>query len=128
MTGIAAVDLSDAGINHLADIRAGAYDPQLLAFAGITEDRLAAIAPSGQVIGNLTAAAAEELGLTTDCVLVSGAHDQYAVALGAGAISKRIWPSGGRITRAPNVGNIEEYIARVDEMCERKKELWAQYS
>lgn len=85
MTGIAAVDLSDAGINHLADIRAGAYDPQLLAFAGITEDRLAAIAPSGQVIGNLTAAAAEELGLTTDCVLVSGAHDQYAVALGAGA-------------------------------------------
>ncbi len=49
----------------------------------------------------------------------------HVLALGAGGISKRVWPSGGRIARAPNVGNIEEYIARVDEMCERKRALWA---
>ena len=48
----------------------------------------------------------------------------HVLALGAGGISKRIWPSGGKITRAPNVGNIEEYIARVDEMCGRKRALW----
>ena len=48
----------------------------------------------------------------------------HVLALGAGGISKRIWPAGGKITRAPNVGNIEEYIARVDEMCERKRALW----
>ena len=48
----------------------------------------------------------------------------HVLALGAGGISKRIWPTGGKITRAPNVGNIEEYIARTKEMCERKKALW----
>jgi len=87
MTGIPAVDLSDAGINQLADIRAAAYDPALLAFAGITEDQLPKIVRSGEKIGNLTKAAAKALGLSTDCVLVAGAHDQYAVALGAGATS-----------------------------------------
>ena len=35
----------------------------------------------------LSPEAAKELGLNPDCVLVSGAHDQYAVALGAGAVN-----------------------------------------
>ena len=50
----------------------------------------------------------------------------HILALGAGGISKRIWPSEGKITRAPNVGNIQEYISRVDEMIGRKKELFIQ--
>ena len=87
MTGIAALDLSNVGINQLGDIREGKYDPQLLEFAGITEKQLPKIAPSGKVIGKLTPEAAKELGLNPDCVLVSGAHDQYAVALGAGAVN-----------------------------------------
>ncbi len=45
------------------------------------------------------------------------------LALGAGAISKWIFPRERRIERAPNVKNIEEYIARVHEMTERKKKL-----
>ena len=36
MTGVAACDMSDAGINQLVNIREFAYDPQLLDFAGIT--------------------------------------------------------------------------------------------
>ena len=48
----------------------------------------------------------------------------HVLALGAGGISKRVYPTGGRIARAPNVGNIEEYIARVDEMAQRKRGLW----
>ena len=87
MTGIAACDMSNAGINHLANIRDFAYDPQLLQFAGITEAQLPRLVRSGEVIGHLTEEAAAELGLTTNCVLVAGAHDQYAVALGAGACS-----------------------------------------
>ena len=85
MTGIPAVDLSDAGINQLIDLKTGKYDEKLLAFAGVTEEKLPKLVRSGEVIGNLTAEAAEKLGLSTDCVLVAGAHDQYAVALGAGA-------------------------------------------
>ena len=49
----------------------------------------------------------------------------HILALGAGGISKRIWPDEGRITRAPNVGNIEEYIRRVDEMIQRKRDLFS---
>lgn len=85
LTGRAAVDASNAGIDQLTDIRQGCYDREILDFAGIEEDRLPAIVPSGAVIGQLTQEAAAFLGLTTETLLVSGAHDQYAVALGAGA-------------------------------------------
>ncbi len=85
LTGIAAVDLSNAGINQLCDIKERRYNKEILEFCGITEDRLPKLVPSGEKIGTLTEKAAKELGLTTDTVLVSGAHDQYAVALGAGA-------------------------------------------
>lgn len=84
MTGIAAVDLSNAGINQLADIRKGCYDACILRFCGITERQLPKLVHSGDVIGHLTPQAAAELGLSTQTVLVAGAHDQYAVALGAG--------------------------------------------
>ena len=49
----------------------------------------------------------------------------HVLALGAGAISKRVAPSGGKIVRAPNVGNIDVYISRVDEMVERKRQLFS---
>lgn len=48
----------------------------------------------------------------------------HVLALGAGGISKRVYPTGGKITRAPNVSDIGEYIARVDEMAQRKRALW----
>lgn len=85
MTGIPAVDLSDVGINQLGNITNKSYDPDLLKFAGITEGKLPKICQSGDVIGHLTEKAAAELGLTTEVLLSAGAHDQYAVALGAGA-------------------------------------------
>lgn len=45
------------------------------------------------------------------------------LALGAGAITKWLFDRTLRIERAPNVRNIEEYIARVDEMVQRKREV-----
>ncbi len=85
MTGIPAADLSDAGINQFIDIQTADYDRELLEFAGITRQQLPKLLPSGTVIGPLTEVAAAELGLSTRCLLVAGAHDQYAAALGAGA-------------------------------------------
>ena len=46
------------------------------------------------------------------------------LALGAGGISKRVYHDGGRISRAPNVSNIEQYIERVEEMAGRKRKIW----
>ena len=48
----------------------------------------------------------------------------HILALGAGGISKRVYEDEGHIGRAPNVANIEHYINRVDEMIERKRELF----
>lgn len=49
----------------------------------------------------------------------------HILAFGAGGISKRIYPRMGRIERAPNVSNIEEYTSRVEEMIRRKELLFA---
>ena len=43
------------------------------------------------------------------------------LALGAGGISKCVMRQEEKILRAPNIANIEQYIARVDEMIERKR-------
>lgn len=45
------------------------------------------------------------------------------LALGAGAITKWLFDRELRIERAPNVKNIEAYIARVEEMARRKRKL-----
>ena len=42
------------------------------------------------------------------------------IAMGAGAASKFIFRKEGRIERVENVKNVDQYIARIDEMIERK--------
>ena len=51
----------------------------------------------------------------------------HNLALGAGAISKWIFPANRRIERAANVRNIELYIQRADEMARRKQEMIEMY-
>ena len=50
----------------------------------------------------------------------------HVLAVGAGAISKRVDPAVGRIERAPNVSEIGHYMTRTEEMLERKRALWAE--
>jgi oxygen-independent coproporphyrinogen-3 oxidase len=47
---------------------------------------------------------------------------QTIVALGAGSITKRVYPDG-RIERCENVKEVAQYIERIDEMIQRKKRL-----
>ena len=52
-------------------------------------------------------------------------EDQTTVlAIGAGAVSKLVWPGRKRVLRAVNVKDAEHYIARVDEMLQRKNALF----
>ncbi|MBQ8908966.1 MAG: coproporphyrinogen dehydrogenase HemZ [Clostridia bacterium] len=46
------------------------------------------------------------------------------IGVGAGAISKRVFNIEKKIDRQPNVKFIEDYIERIDEMIERKKEFY----
>ena len=48
---------------------------------------------------------------------------QSIVAAGAGASTKMVYP-GGRIERIENVKDVGQYIERIDEMIQRKREFW----
>ncbi len=48
---------------------------------------------------------------------------QTIVALGAGSITKRVYPDG-RIERSENVKEVAQYIERIEEMIERKRVLF----
>lgn len=48
---------------------------------------------------------------------------QTIVALGAGTITKRVYPDG-LIKRCDNVKDVAQYIERIDEMIERKRKLF----
>lgn len=46
---------------------------------------------------------------------------QTIIGMGAGAVSKIVFPKENRLERVPNVKNLEHYIGRVEEMIDRKK-------
>jgi oxygen-independent coproporphyrinogen-3 oxidase len=48
---------------------------------------------------------------------------QTVIALGAAAVSKVIFLEEDRLERFPNLKDLHEYISRVDEMIEKKKNL-----
>ena len=86
MTGIPAIDPSNAAMTMLFNVTAQDWDDDFVRIAGITKSRLAKVIPSGEIIGNLTKEAADALGLDTDVLLISGGHDQYCGALGSGLV------------------------------------------
>lgn len=49
---------------------------------------------------------------------------QTIVALGAGSITKLVLPDG-RIERCDNVKDVALYIEKIDEMIQRKEDLFA---
>lgn len=52
---------------------------------------------------------------------------QSILALGAGATTKFVFDGGRRIERTDNVKDIENYLGRIDEMIERKREAIEKY-
>ena len=51
-------------------------------------------------------------------------EQQTIIGCGAGTTTKRVIPGENRIERVENVKNVEQYIERVEEMLERKKQLF----
>lgn len=87
LTGNYVIDVTNAAMTQLLNIKNKAWDAGILETLGIQEQKLPAIVRSGEVIGKLREAAALELGLSAHTTVVSGGHDQYCVALGSGAIN-----------------------------------------
>ncbi len=54
-------------------------------------------------------------------------ESESIIAAGAGAITKMVYQNGERIDRIANVKSLEDYITRIDEMIERKREGFMKY-
>lgn len=86
LTGKWGIDPSTATTSYLQIQAEQTWNSALLEKIGIPEEKLSKIRPSGSVLGNLTAEAAEETGLSTDAVAVLGAFDHPCAARGAGVL------------------------------------------
>jgi xylulokinase len=84
--GDAATDYSLANRTLLFDLSIADWSDSLLTAFKIDRSKLPPISPSARPVGTLSAHIADELGLSTGVVLVTGAHDQCANAVGCGAI------------------------------------------
>jgi sugar (pentulose or hexulose) kinase len=88
LTGRFCIDPLSAGITQLFNIREKKWDEEILELIGIEENKLADIVQQGEVLGTLTDEAARLLNIPERIKVISGSHDQYCAALGAGALKK----------------------------------------
>jgi xylulokinase len=88
MTGEYATDVSDASGMLLLDVAKRDWSTELLNKLELDRNLLAKCYESEDVTGNLTRESAKQLGLSTDCVVVGGAGDCAAGAVGNGIVSR----------------------------------------
>ena len=88
LTGEFATEVSDASGTLLLDVAGRRWSSQLLSILQIDPALLPTVYESEEVTGQLSAQAAEQLGLTTDCAVVGGAGDCAAGAVGNGIVSE----------------------------------------
>jgi xylulokinase len=90
LTGEFATDVSDASGMLLLDVAKRNWSTKLLGLLDLDASLFAKVYESEDVTGKLTTAAAKELGLTTDCVVVGGAGDNAANAIGTGVVKSGV--------------------------------------
>ncbi len=88
LTGEYATEVSDASGMLLLDVARRKWSKKLLSALELDVDLLARCYESEDVTGTLTSAAAKALGLTTACIVVGGAGDCAAGAVGNGIVTK----------------------------------------
>ena len=90
MTGEYATDVSDASGMLLLDVARRTWSKKLLAALELDIGLFADCCESEEVTGKLTAEAAKRLGLSTDCLVVAGAGDCAAGAVGNGIVNRGV--------------------------------------
>jgi xylulokinase len=86
--GEAVVDYSLANRILLFDLERRDWSDRMIHLAGLDRSKLPVPKPSGTAIGTLSGALAMELGLPTAAIIVNGAHDQCASAVGCGVVEE----------------------------------------
>ena len=96
LTGAIVTDPSYASGSGLYDLAGWSYSKELIQAAAIPREILPDIVPSTRIIGPVTPAAAQELGLHTGVMVTAGGVDNSCMALGARAFREgRVYNSLG---------------------------------
>ena len=90
LTGEYATEVSDASGMLLLDVARRNWSAELLSRLELDADLFGTVYESEQVTGNLTPEAARLLGLSTECVVVGGAGDCAAGAVGNGIVERGV--------------------------------------
>ncbi|HIV03438.1 MAG TPA: carbohydrate kinase [Candidatus Aphodoplasma excrementigallinarum] len=87
LTGAAQIDDSLAARTMAFDIRKKCWSGEIFAAAGITPSLMSKPVPSGTTAGKIRKSVKDRLGISGDIIVVNGAHDQAAAAVGAGVFA-----------------------------------------
>ena len=90
LTGELATEVSDASGTLLLDVVKRQWSRPLLSKLELDADLLPACHESHEPTGQLTPAVAKQLGLSTDCIVVGGAGDCAAGAVGNGVVKRGV--------------------------------------
>lgn len=86
LCGVAAMDYSIASRTMLYDIMKHRWSSPLLEAVGLREQQLPEVHPAGTAVDTLLPQVARYTGLPADTLVVAGAHDHIANALGCGVL------------------------------------------
>jgi sugar (pentulose or hexulose) kinase len=84
LTGAFSMDVSEAGMSLVCDIRTGQYSPELVEGWGLDRRKLPPVLRCSEIAGRVTRAMARETGLSEGTPVVAGAMDNVAATVGLG--------------------------------------------
>ncbi len=87
LTGEYIMDPSNASLTQCYNLLNNEWDKEILDLIALDQNKLPSLLDTGEKIGCLTKQAARVLDLLEETIVVSGAHDQYCVATGAGVFT-----------------------------------------
>lgn len=86
LTGVHCTDYSDASGMLLLDVKNKRWSKEMLDICGITEAQMPELYESFDVVGTIKAELAEAFGINKHAVVVAGAGDNAAAAIGTGTV------------------------------------------
>lgn len=87
LTGVHCTDYSDASGLLLLDVKNKSWSEQMLEICSVTKAQMPRLFESFQIVGTILPQIAEEIGLCTDTIVVAGAGDNAAAAIGTGTVA-----------------------------------------
>ena len=88
LTGVHACDYSDASGMLLLDVEHKCWSKEMLEICSLRESQMPRLFESYEVIGTIQGFVSGALGLPRDCVVVAGAGDNAAAAVGTGVVGE----------------------------------------